>query len=76
MKRERYLHICAVFLSATFLLAALAGCGGNGGNPSGTDTRPYLIPGTGKPLRRRGDTVTVGSVEELLEAIAPIRGSC
>ena len=31
MKRERYLHICAVFLSATFLLAALAGCGGDGG---------------------------------------------
>ena len=85
MKRERYLHICAVFLSATFLLAALAGCGGDGGNPSGTDTPAISDAGNGEApppadsgdepehtsTPPEGDTVTVGSVEELLEAISP-----
>lgn len=88
MKKERYLHICAVFLSATFLLAALAGCGGDGGNPSGTDTPAISDTGKGEtsspegsgdevqhdPAPPEGDTVTVGSIEELLEAIGPHTG--
>ena len=79
MKKERYLHICSVFLSAAFLLAALTGCGGNVSNPDGTDT-PNLsdaesmenLPHDSAPPE--GDTVTVGSIEELLEAIGPHTG--
>lgn len=93
MKRERYLHICAVFLSATFLLAALAGCGGGGsqntdGTPTGTEPPAISDTGNGEtsspegsgdevqhdPAPPEGDTVTVGSIEELLEAIGPHTG--
>ena len=88
MRRTHGLNVCIVLLLSTLLLSVLAGCGGDGGNPSGTDTpaisdtgnrEPPLPEGSGDevqhdPAPPEGDTVTVGSIEELLEAIGPHTG--
>ena len=88
MRRKHGLSAYIILLLVVLLLSALAGCGGSGGNSSGTDTPTQSDTGNGEtppqedsgdevqhdPTPPEGDTVTVGSVEELLEAIGPHTG--
>ena len=74
MRRKQGLNVYIVLLLSVLLLSALAGCGGDGGNSSGTATPAISDTGNGEASPPEGDTVTVGSVEELLEAIGPHTG--
>lgn len=74
MRRKQGLNVYIVLLLSVLLLSALAGCGGDGGNSSGTDTPAISDTGNGETSPPEGDTVTAGSVEELLEAIGPHTG--
>ena len=88
MRRKHRLSAYIMLLLAALLLSVLAGCGGGGSNPSGTDTPAISDTGSDEtpppedsgdesqhdPAPPEGDVVTVGSVEELLEAIGPHTG--
>ena len=74
MRKKQGLNVYIVLLLSALLLSVLAGCGGDGGDPSGTGTPTISDTGNGETSPPEGDTVTVGSVEELLEAIGPQTG--
>ena len=74
MRKKQGLNVYIVLLLSALLLSVLAGCGGDGGDPSGTGTPTIFDTGNGETSSPEGDTVTVGSIEELLEAIGPQTG--
>ena len=85
MKRKRLFFRCITLALTILLLSVLAGCGSDPETPAQPDPPSVTAPDISEPLPPEdsgdeaqhdpappeGDTVTVGSVEELLEAIGP-----
>ena len=88
MKRKRIFSGCIILALTILLLSVLAGCGSDPETPAQPDPPPVTAPDVVEPLPpedsgdkvqhdpapQEGNTVTVGSVEELLEAIGPHTG--